>query len=137
MAVSLIFTFVTLYTPTWLMRIFTSEVVLVENDALYLRAVSLSFFMTGISQIYLCMLKNSKKAFKSSITSSASAILNIVLNAILIFGLLGFPKMGIAGAALATVMAKTIEVLWCILLLTLMKLSSYLLFIDIIKNIIG
>lgn len=71
--------------------------------------------MTGISQTYLCVLKNSKKAFKSSIISSASAILNIVLNAILIFGLLGFPKMGIAGAALATVMAKTIEVLWCIL----------------------
>lgn len=137
MAVSLIFTFVTLCTPTWLMRIFTSEVVLVENGALYLRAVSLSFFLTGISQIYLCVLKNSKKAFKSSIISSVSVILNIVLNAILIFGLLGFPKMGIAGAALATVMAKTIEVLWCILLLTLTKLSSYLLFIDIIKNIIG
>lgn len=97
------------------MRIFTLEVVLVENGALYLRAVSLSFFLTGISQIYLCVLKNSKKAFKSSILSSVSVILNIVLNAILIFGLLGFPKIGIAGAALATVMAKTIEVLWYIL----------------------
>ena len=115
MAVSLIFTFVTLCTPTWLMRIFTSEVVLIENGAIYLRAVSLSYFLTGISQIYLCVLKNSGKAFKSSIISSVSVILNIVLNAILIFGLLGFPKMGIAGAALATVIARIIEVLWCIL----------------------
>ncbi|MCQ4746124.1 polysaccharide biosynthesis C-terminal domain-containing protein, partial [Blautia producta] len=55
------------------------------------------------------------KAFKSSIISSVSVISNIILNAVLIFGLSGFPGMGIAGAALATVAARIIEVLWCIL----------------------
>lgn len=114
-AVSLTFTFVTFSVPDVLMKIFTSEKVLIENGAIYLRAVSASYFLTGISQIYLCVLKNSGKAFKSSIISSASVISNIILNAVLIFGLSGFPGMGIAGAALATVAARIIEVLWCIL----------------------
>ena len=61
------------------------------------------------------MLKNTGKAAKSGIISSASVILNIVLNAVFIFGLFGFPKLEIAGAALATVIARIIEVIWCIL----------------------
>lgn len=114
MAVSLLFTLISLCVPACLMKIFTSELNLIKNGAIYLRVVSLSYFLTGISQIYLCTLKNSGRAFKSSIISSISVVLNIVLNAILIFGLFGLPEMGIAGAALATVTARGIEVLWCI-----------------------
>ena len=113
--VSLVFTFVTFSVPDVLMKIFTSDIVLIDNGAIYLRTVSASYFLTGISQIYLCVLKNSGKAFKSSIISSVSVISNIILNAVLIFGLSGFPGMGIAGAALATVAARIIEVLWCVL----------------------
>ena len=86
---------------------------MLSQDAL--SAVSLSFFLTGISQIYLCILKNSSKAVKAGLISSVSVVVNIFLNAIFIFGLCGFPKMGIAGAALATVIAKVIEVTWCVL----------------------
>ncbi len=101
--------------PNALMRIFTNEQPLIDGGAIYLRTVSPSFFLTGISQIYLCTLKNTGKATKSSVISSASVIINIVLNAILIYGLFGFPKLEIAGAALATVIARAIEVIWCIL----------------------
>lgn len=115
MAVSLMFTVAALCAPSWLMRIFTSDTVLIENGAIYLRAVAVSYFLTGISQIYLCVFKNSGRAFKSSLISSVSVVGNIVLNAVLIFGLFGFPELGIAGAAFATVTARLIEVLWCIL----------------------
>ena len=97
------------------MKIFTNDPSLIDGGVTYLRTVSLSFFLTGISQIYLCLLKNTGKAKKSSIISSTSVIVNIALNAIFIFGLLGFPKLEIAGAALATVIARIIEVIWCIL----------------------
>lgn len=60
------------------------------------------------------MLKNSGRSSKSSVISSASVFINIILNGVFIFGLTGFPQMGIAGAALATVNARFIEVLWCI-----------------------
>ncbi len=113
--VSLAFFLAGLCFPNALMRIFTNEQPLIDGGAIYLRTVSLSFFLTGISQIYLCTLKNTGKAAKSSVISSASVIINIVLNAVLIFGLFGFPKLEIAGAALATVIARATEVIWCIL----------------------
>ena len=97
------------------MRIFTDEQPLIDGGAVYLRTVSLSFLLTGISQLYLCALKNCGKAGKSSIISSTSVAVNLVLNAVLIFGLFGIPRMEIAGAALATVLSRVIEVIWCIL----------------------
>lgn len=113
-AVSFAFFLVCLCFPNALMRIFTDEQPLIDSGAIYLRTVSLSFFLTGISQICLCTLKNTGKAAKSSVISSTSVITNIVLNAVFIFGLFGFPKLEIAGAALATVIARVIEVVWCI-----------------------
>ncbi len=113
--VSFVFFLAGLCFPNALMRIFTNEQSLIDGGAIYLRTVSLSFFLTGISQIYLCMLKNTGKATKSSVISSTSVIINIVLNAVHIYGLFGFPKLEIAGAALATVIARAIEVIWCIL----------------------
>lgn len=113
-AVSFVFLLAGLCAPNLLMRFFTNDETLMISGAIYLRAVSPSYLLTGISQIYLCILKNSGKAGKSGLISSVSVILNIVLNAVFIFGLLGFPKMEIKGAALATVAARSIEWIWCI-----------------------
>ena len=113
--VSFAFFLASLCFPNALMRIFTDEQPLIDGGAIYLRTVSLSFFLTGISQIYLCTFKNTGKAVKSGVISSASVVINIVLNAVLIYGLFGFPKLEIAGAALATVIARAIEAIWCIL----------------------
>ena len=76
--------------------------------------VALSYLLSGISQIYLCVLKNSEKAVKATTISSVVVVLNVLLNALLIFGLCGLPRMEIAGAALATVLAKVVELAWCI-----------------------
>lgn len=104
-----------LITPGALMHIFTDEPALIEGGSIYLRTVSPVFLLTGISQVYLCILKNTGRAAKSSAVSSVSVVVNIILNAVFIFGWLGLPEMGIAGAALATVIARTLEVAWCIL----------------------
>ena len=95
--------------PDLLMKIFTNEPVLIERGAQYLRVVALSYLLSGISQIYLCVLKNSEKAVKATTISSVVVVLNVLLNALLIFGLCGLPRMEIAGAALATVLAKVVE----------------------------
>ncbi len=110
-AVSILFFAAGLCIPGLLMRIFTNEAALIEGGATYLRTVSWSFILTGISQIYLCILKNTKRAAKASLISSAGVIVNIALNALLIFGLPGVPGLGIAGAALATVIARALETL--------------------------
>ena len=80
--------------------------------AAYDRAVSFSYVICGISQVYLILLKNTGHAALSSKISSVAVIINILMNGILIFGLFGFPKLGIVGAAYATVIARMVELIW-------------------------
>ncbi|MBO4887350.1 MAG: MATE family efflux transporter [Firmicutes bacterium] len=109
--VSLLMTALSAFCPRLLMKIWTSDPELIELGAGYLRVVSLNYLLTGVTEIFLCVLKNTDRAKKSSLISSGAVVINIVLNAILIFGLLGFPAMGIAGAALATVISRAISFL--------------------------
>ena len=116
--ISTVFFLASLSAPEMLMRIFTKESQLIEGGIVYLRIVAVSYLFTGISQIYLCVLKNTGYAVKSMVIGSTAVVINIFLNIALIFGLFFFPKMGIAGAALATSVSKLIELVWvlrCIL----------------------
>lgn len=113
--VSFLFTMTAALVPSALMRIFTPESALIAYGAEYLRAVSLSYLLCGISQIFLCIMKNSGRAAQSSLISSVCVVINILLNAVLIFGLFGFPDLGTTGAAVATVIARAVELTWAYL----------------------
>ncbi len=54
------------------------------------------------------LLQATGKTFYTMITQGTGAIINIILDPILIFGLLGAPKLGIAGAAIATVIGQCV-----------------------------
>ena len=95
-----------------LMRFFTSDEQLIVDGASYLVTVASSYLFCGMSQIILCILKNSGLATKSTVISSVTVLLNIFLNAVFIFGLLGMPAMGISGAAVATVISRLVELIW-------------------------
>ena len=114
-ALSAAFFLAGLLAPTWLMRFFTNEQPLIDRGAVYLRAVSPAFLLTGLSQVYQTALKNSGRAGIASAVSCMSVVANIGLNALFIFGLFGLPRMEIAGAALATVLARVLEAVWCVL----------------------
>lgn len=108
--ISLPFTLSAMLCPEMLMRIFASDHVLIENGAVYLRAVGVTYLMLSISQIYLCIMKNCGLASKCALISGSSVAINIIFNAVFIFGF----DMGITGAALATVISKAAELLWTI-----------------------
>ena len=55
---------------------------------------------------------NRRLATTSMVISSVTVVLNIIRNGIFIFGLFGLPAMGIVGAALATVLARAVELAW-------------------------
>ncbi len=102
--------------PDLLMRIFTHEDELIRIGAAYLRIAGWSYLLTGVSQCYLTMMKVSDHVRSSAIISSAAVVSNIVLNAILIFGLLGLPAMNARGAAAATTLARVIELALCVII---------------------
>ena len=104
-------TLAALFAPRTLMAILTNDPVLIPLGADYLRVVAPSYFLCGITQVYFALLKNTGHTTQSSIISSVAVVVNIVFNAIFIFGLLGAPAMGIQGAALATVIARAVELI--------------------------
>jgi putative efflux protein, MATE family len=119
--VGLVFTLATAFAPGLIMKIFTDDPILIEGGARYLRMVSVSYVIGGFAQIYFGILKICDRAGLSSLIGSLSVILNILLNACLIFGLWIFPQMGIEGAALATVIARIFETVFCIILIMMKK----------------
>lgn len=118
--VGMLFTLAAFLIPEQIMRLFTSEDALIPLGAVYLRTAALSYVLTGFSQVYFGIMKVCDKAGLSSLIGSSSVVLNIILNGCLIFGWGIFPEMGIAGAALATVIARIFETA-CVLAVILRK----------------
>ena len=115
--VGAVFTLGALFFPEYIMRFFTNESELIRLGGVYLRTVALSYVLAGFSQAYFGIMKVCDCARLSSLIGSLSVIFNIVVNWLLIFGIGPFPKMGISGAALATVLARAFE---CVFILVVM-----------------
>ena len=112
--IAVVFLAGTLFFPEQLMRILTNEETLIVLGSEYLRVIGISYVFSGIAQIFLAIMKNCGAVNMSTLINGVMVILNIALNAVFIFGLSGFPKMGIKGAALATVLATVVQFLWSV-----------------------
>ena len=112
--IAVVFLAGTLFFPEQLMRILTNEETLIVLGSEYLRMIGISYVFSGIAQTFLAIMKNCGAVNMSTLINGVMVILNIALNAVFIFGLSGFPKMGIKGAALATVLATVVQFLWSV-----------------------
>ena len=79
---------------------------IVEGGTVYIRICCIASFGIFFEIFFERLLQSTGKTFYSMIAQGAGAILNIILDPILIFGIFGIPGMGIAGAALATVIGQ-------------------------------
>ena len=104
--------------PGLLMRIFTHDEPLIVIGSAYLRIAGFSYLLTGVSQCYLTTMKVTDHVTPSAWISSSAVVINIILNAVFIFGLLGAPKMQARGAALATTLARVAELSLCLFVST-------------------
>lgn len=109
--VTVIFTIAALTVPELLMKIFTSDPLVIAEGVKYLRIVAFSYVLMGITQVYLYIMRSVERVVVATVVYLASLICNVILNAIFIFGLLGCPEMGIRGAALATLISRILELL--------------------------
>lgn len=107
--VSVLFFVACAFFPHYLMLIFTNEPVLIDYGVSYLRIAAFSYLMTGFSQCYIVMMKISEHAGQAAAVSSITVVLNIVLNAIFIYGAFGIEGMNVRGAALATLISRAVE----------------------------
>ena len=121
LAVAVLFFIATLFVPETLMQLFTNNTILIDYGVKYLKLIGLSYVFSGILQVLQGILKNCGYVGKCTMISTIVVCLNIVLNAVLIYGYFGFPRMTIAGAALATVIANEIGLVMTIYILHLKK----------------
>ena len=104
--VSVLFLIATLWIPEILMGLFTNDTILIAYGMKYLKLIGLSYVFSGVLQVLQGVLKNCGYAGKCAMISAVVVCFNIVLNAIFIYGYFECPRMEIAGAALATVIAN-------------------------------
>ncbi len=122
-AVSVIFFLACEIIPELLMHVFTHDVSLIAIGSSYLHIAGWSYLLTGVSQCYLTTMKVSEHVKPAALISSCAVVLNICLNAVLIFGLMGVPRMQAGGAALATTISRIAELILCI---TISSNKSYI-----------
>lgn len=105
----LIFTIASQLFPEQLLSIYTNDANVIAEGVKYLRVVSLSYVLMAMTQVYLYIMRSIERVIIATIVYSTSLVVNVILNALLIFGLFGFPKLGIVGAAVATLTSRIIE----------------------------
>ena len=111
------FALTSLMIPEQLMRIFTPDAAVVELGASYLRIIAPSYVFSGIAFSFAMALRSVEKASIPLIATAVSMVLNTILNLLLIFGLAGFPALGVRGAAIATCIARGVELVVIIALI--------------------
>lgn len=75
----------------------------------YLHIMMLNLFPFAITQVYATSLRETGETVKPMVAGMISVLVDVVLNYILIFGKLGMPRLGVEGAAIATVAARVVE----------------------------
>lgn len=107
--ISLIFTVVGLTIPEQVMTLFNKDPEVVALGASYIRTVAFAYIPSSIVSCYLISLRSVGKAGFSTIVYGLSFFVNVFFNYCFIFGKLGFPALGIVGAAIGTVIARCFE----------------------------
>lgn len=107
--VALIFMVLSLSIPNQIMSLYSKDAETVGEAVVYLKIMTLGFLPQTVTLMLSALLRNMDAAKVPMIAGGVSVISNTILNYLMIFGIGCFPKMGVAGAALATAISRIIE----------------------------
>ncbi len=118
-SVSVAIVFLTLISaaPRVMMSLFVENPATIDYGMAYLDFVRFSYLPYAISLASMTALRSIGENKKPMVISSLAILLSTGLNYLLIFGNFGFPKMGVAGAGLATLIARLFEMILYLILL--------------------
>lgn len=119
---AIFFTFISFFFSKQLISIFTDDKLVIVEGATYLRIISLGYILYALTSCTITILRSVKTIKISLLVYSVALVVNIFLNWVLIFGNLGFPALGVAGAAIATVLSRCSEIL--VILIFMSKFES-------------
>lgn len=114
LGMSVAFSALTLFVPGQLMRIFTNDPELIALGSEYLRVMSVTYLCWGVIEVYLSVLRSIGRVTVCMALNIVAFSLNVVLNAVFIFGLLGAPRLGVTGVAIATAISRLVELALCV-----------------------
>ena len=104
-----IFALITLIMPKTLMRMYTDDPQIIELGAVYFKWSIVTYFFLGTSLVTTIVLRSVGQVRLPLFVSIGAFFVNLLANYAFIFGKLGMPKMGVAGAALGTLIARLFE----------------------------
>ena len=108
---SALFMLVGLLFPEAVVRLFSSDAEAVALGASYLRIIAISYPFLALARGGGTLLQSTGSVMIPFVGSLVSVAVNITLNALLIFGLCGFPAMGVQGAAIASLVSAIVNAL--------------------------
>ena len=112
MSVAVIFGSLALFAPGFIMRLYTDKTVIQDVGISYLKIVGYAYPLQLFSVAASTLLRATEKVRIPMFAALTSVATNIFLNWVFIYGNLGFPAMGVRGAAIATVCAAGVNVLF-------------------------
>lgn len=108
--------------PEEFMKIYTTDIRVIKEGAIYLRVVSIGYIFYAITNCTIMILRSVKTVKISLFVYTASLIVNAFFNFMFIFGNFGAPALGVKGAAIATVIARITE--FTIVLIFMIKFEN-------------
>jgi putative MATE family efflux protein len=123
--VSLLFMSVGLIQPAFIVRLMNNEPAVLDVGVKYLKIAVFSYIPIGLNSVFGTLLRSTEEVKLPILTSSITAVTNVILNYALIFGKFGLPEMGIEGAALATAITSWLSPLILLLFAVCTKNIMY------------
>ncbi len=108
-ALTALFGCVMFFFPTQFMGLFGNDAAVVALAARYIKIVAFSVFFGGLSEVYIAAHRSMANPKLGLCILAVSMVRNAVLNYSLIFGKLGFPALGVEGAAIATLLSRVLQ----------------------------
>ncbi|MDD3307226.1 MAG: MATE family efflux transporter [Acetobacterium sp.] len=105
------------FTAETFISLFTDNANIIAQGRSYLMIVTVFCFGSFITQAAYSMLQGSGEMIQPMVGQIIGAVVNIILDPIMIFGWLGFPALGVTGAAIATVIGQLFGMTYMLLVI--------------------